>query len=320
MPDTKDLLERARRSAPRATFELTDLERRRDRRHARRKAGTIVVALALAAGTFGTAFLALREERAPAIGSTGTTGTTGTGSASTLPPATVAPLVADPGEYHLQRIRLDSKCRGPNDGCVQVPDEIELDVAIWWSPDESGLIDVFVGSGSYGITEGTFGPGEFPNGIDTSGFPTDPAALAEFLLARSQDDGASPAPLVSPPPEGDPEDGRMWRAITDVLQSHRVTPALRAALIEVAAGLQGSRVELDAVDPAGRRAHVVSMTDDTGELAERIFVDPASHELLAFTSGAADGSSVRWSWVIEEAGVAPIAGEDPTETSIPPAD
>lgn len=317
MPETKHLLERAERSTPRATFELADLERRRDRRLARRKAGTIVVALALAAGTFGTAFLALREEREAAIGSTGTTGT---GSETVLPPAPVAPLVAGPGEYFVQRIRLDSKCEDLGMDCVPAADdEILLDATIWWNADDSGMIDVTV-LRNYGITEGTFGPGEFPNGIDTSDFPTDPAELAEFLLARSQDDGASPAPLVSPPPDGDPQDGRMWRAITDVLQSHRVTPALRAALIEVAAGLQGSDVELDTVDPAGRPAHVVSMTDDTGAYAERIFLDPVNHELLAITSGAADGSSVGLSWVIHGAGVAPAVGEHPSATSISAVD
>lgn len=316
MPETRDLLERAGRSVPRATFELADLERRRDRRQARRKVGTIVVALALAAGTFGTAFLALRQEGGAAIGSTGTTGPA---PDTALPPATAAPLEVEPGEYHVQRIRLDSKCEEPGDDCVPVDTEVVLDVAIWWNPDESGLIDVTVAEG-YGIAEGTFGPGEFPNGIDTAGFPTDPVELAAFLLERSQEDGASPAPLVSPPPEGGPQDGRMWRAITDVLQSHRVTPALRAALMEVAAGLQGSHVELDTVDPAGRPAHVVWMRDDTAASVERIYLDPASHELLAITVGAADGSSVRWSWVIEEAGIAPAAGEAATETSIPAAD
>lgn len=312
MNSAKELLERAERSAPRAAFELADVERRRDRRQTRKKAGTIVVALALATGTFGTAFLALRQDQGTAIGGP-------TGSEPGLPPATVAPLVAGPGEYHVQRIHFDTKCLDGIGDCETAEPETALEATIWWNPDDSGMIDVDV-LGNYGITEGTFGPGEFPSGIDTSGFPTDPAELAAFLLERSQDDGASPAPLVSPPPDGHAQDGRMWRAITDILESHRVTPELRAALMDVAAGLQGAHVQTDAVDPVGRPAHVVWMTDDTGLRAQRIYVDPGSHELLAWTWGAADGSSVDWSWVIEEAGVAPAVGEAPTELSIPTAE
>jgi hypothetical protein len=138
---------------------------------------------------------------------------------------------------------------------------------------------------NYGIHPGTFGPTEFPNpnGIDVSIFPTETSELTRFLLDRSASDGASPAPLVTPPPDGASRDGQVWRAITDLLEDPHVTPIVRAALLDVAAGLRGARLEVDGVDPVGREADVVIFGNWGGELIERLYVDPASHDLLALT-------------------------------------
>lgn len=80
MDSAKDLLERAQRAAPPFETTLEGLDRRLARRHARRRVGTIVVAMALAAVALGSAFVALREPGRSLAGSSGPT--------EPLPPAT----------------------------------------------------------------------------------------------------------------------------------------------------------------------------------------------------------------------------------------
>jgi hypothetical protein len=309
MSSVRDLLERAERSAPPTSIELADLERRRDRRRTRQRLGTTIVALGLTATVAGGAFAVLREHPGSTAGTSGPTGA--------LPPATAAPLVAGAGEFYYSEVYFVTGCPAGEESLCAGADNL-LSARIWWREDGSGAIAVEEVR-NYGIDEGIFGPGEFPNGngIDVSDFPTDPARLAEYLLERSQPDGASPAPLVTPPPEGGPEDGRMWRAITDLLVDPNVTPTLRAALLEVGAGLQGSHVESDVADPVGRPAHVVEFGNWGGELLERLYVDPASHELLAWTRSAPVGDEPFSYWVIELAGLATETDVSPEITSIP---
>jgi hypothetical protein len=329
MTDTKHLLERAARSAPDPSFELVDLHDRRRRRRGKDRILALGVGLALAAATLGLVLVVMRPHAGGVAGASGPTGasgsgiTGGTGPAEgsgmvpgSLPPATRAPLVVARGRYSVQRVHLYENCDVPPEECWGG----ELWATWWWSQDGSGLIDVVIARG-YGITEGRFGPGEFPNdnGIDVSGFPTDPVQLYDFLLARSQPDGASPAPLVSPPPDGAPQDGRMWRAITDLLEDPHVTPTVRAALLQVAAGLQGSHVMLDRIDPVGRPAYVIEMGSDDGSWIERLYVDPGSHDFLGSAWNRAGEDRPYKVWLVEMAGVADSAGEDPSETSIPDA-
>lgn len=336
MRSTKDLLERARRAAPKPGFDFDDLQRRRDRRRARQRIGTTAVALTLTAVVFGAAFLALRQRDEIIVGATGSTGaigvtggtavtgTTGgtgsTGSLTELPPASQPALAAGPGDYYVHRVHLVAECVGTDERCGGGFSN-ELAATFWWRPDESGRIQVDVAR-DYGITEGTFEPGAFPNfnGIDVSDFPTDPAELADFLLAQSQPDGASPAPLVSPPPGGAPEDGRMWRAITDLLENPQVTPIVRGALLEVAAELRGSNVVLNATDLAGRPAHVIEFATNDGAWIERLYVDPTSHEFLARTWTWPDEVEPFQTWLVEMAGLAPSTQDGPTVTSIPTVD
>lgn len=298
MPDTKHLLERAGRSAPDVSFGLDDVRRRGERRHRdqRIRAGVVGLTLAVVAAALG--FIAFR----PAADRETTLGAGPTFDA-VLPPATTAALVAGPGESYYRAVLLVSKA---GDGA-------RLDATYWWSPDDdSGRIDV-TQAVAYGIDGGRFGPGEFPNwnGIDVSSFPLDPAELTAFLLERSAESGASPAPMVTPPPEGAPNDGQLWRAITDLLADPHVTPEVRAALLDVAAALQGSSVSMDVVDPAGRPAYEIAFGNWGGELEERLYVDPDTHELLAQTTSSEDG--ILEIYLVQHAGVA-----DSTETAPEP--
>ncbi len=304
MTDTRNLLDRAARTAPPARFELDDLRLRRDRRKRgdRVRSGAVGLSLAVilglgAATVRGGGDVNTAMSRSPR-----------------LPAASEEPLVAADGQYYVHRVHLYGTCanRPPGQGCW----DGELRATWWWAPDDSGRIQVEVAR-AYGIRGGRFDAGQFPNvnGIDVSTFPTDPSALYEFLLARSRPNGASPAPLVSPPPGGAPEDGRVWRAITDLLADPHGTPAVRAALLEVASGLRGSTLEPNGIDPAGRPAHVISQAVD-GDV-ERLYVDPATHEYLASAMSAANEDRPYLVWLVETAGVADGVEDGPTITSIP---
>jgi hypothetical protein len=326
MPSTKDLLEHAGRSAPAAGFELDDLGGRRSRRRRRDRGVAIAVGLVLTTATAALLTTALRPQGGAVVGSSGPTGgqppalsapsgPTGADGQDhafdALPPATQAPLVAADGQFHYRAVLISYHCVDGGDVCGG--NDVDLDASYWWSPaDDSGRIEVDARE-SYGIDAGRFGPGEFPNhnGIDVSDFPTEPDSLYDFLVVRSRPSGASPAPLVTPPPDGGPEDGRLWRAITDLLEEPRVTPAVRAALLDVAAGLQGSHVTVDSTDPFGRPAHIVEFGNWGGHILERLYVDPDSHELLCWTSSEATGALPFRYHVVQQAGVV-----GSTETSL----
>jgi hypothetical protein len=111
----------------------------------------------------------------------------------------------------------------------------------------------------------------------------------------------------------------MWRAITDLLADPHTTPTVRAALLDVAAGLRGSHVQTDHVDPVGRAAHVIEFGNWGGHLIERLYVDPATHEFLGWSwTDSADGSPLEY-FVIVSAGLTPSTetAPDESESSIP---
>jgi hypothetical protein len=310
--DSRVVLERARRQAPVPQLTLLDLHGRRERRQQIRRVQAGAVGLALTVVAAGTAFVGLREHRV--------SGPTEGGQPSVnLPPATTALPVARPGEFYYTQVHLVGRCpAGQEHSCGG--NDVELAATFWWSPDGSGRIEVDRVH-NYGIHPGTFGPTEFPNpnGIDVSTFPTETSELTRFLLDRSASDGASPAPLVTPPPDGAPRDGQLWRAITDLLEDPHVTPIVRAALLDVAAGLQGARLEVGGVDPVGREADVVIFGNWGGELIERLYVDPASHDLLAITWTSQISDRPFQYFVVERAGVAASRSSEPTVAESIPA-
>jgi hypothetical protein len=310
--DPRDLLERASMQAPAPRVTLVDLYRRRERRQRIRRVEAGALGLALAVVAAGTALVGLREH--------GILGPAEGGQPSlNLPPATTPLPSAQPGQYYYAKVHLVGGCpAGQEDYCGG--NDVELAATFWWAPDGSGRIEADRVH-NYGIHAGTFGPTEFPNpnGIDVSTFPTETAQLTRFLLDRSAADGASPAPLVTPPPNGAPRDGQMWRAITDLLGDPHVTPTVRAALLDVAAGLQGARLEVGVIDPVGRKADVVSFGNWGGNLVERLYVDPASHDLLAITWTSETSDRPFQYYVVERAGVAGSRSQEPIDARTIPA-
>jgi hypothetical protein len=310
--DPRELLERARRQAPVPQITLVDLHRRREQRQRIRRVEAGVLGLALAVVAAGTAFAGFREHRVPGPAEGGQ-------PSVNLPPATTPLPAAQPGQYYYTQVHLVGGCpAGQEHYCVG--NDVELAATFWWAPDGSGRIQTDRVH-NYGIHDGTFGPSEFPNsnGINVSTFPTETAELTRFLLDRSASGGTSPAPLVTPPPDGAPRDGQMWRAITDLLQDPHVTPTVRAALLDVAASLKGTHLEIGSVDPVGREADVVVFGNWGGELIERLFVDPASHDLLAITWTSEIADRPFQYYVVERAGVAASRSSEPTVAESIPA-
>jgi hypothetical protein len=300
----KGTLERVAATAPSPRFDMATVRARRAtrRRNARVRSG--IVGLAVAIVGLGAAYSTLGSaDDASIVG--------GGGAGDVLPPAVVSPQVAADGELYYRAVLLMHRSG----------DTSALDATTWWSPtNDSGRIEVDTAT-NYGIDGGRFAAGRFPNhnGIDVSAFPLEPRALTEFLLERSGPDGASPAPLVTPPPDGAPRDGQLWRAITDLMADPHVTPSVRASLLEVAARLQGAHVTLDATDPFERPAHVIEFGNWGGDLVERLYVNPVSHELLAWTTSLPGAARPYSYFVVQSVGVTTSTESAPQdrESAIP---
>ena len=245
MDDTKHLLEQARSNAPETPFGLEDVRDRRTHRERRRRLGATVVGLGLTAAIVGGVAFAMvssnTEGRIPGAGDGGSLASGGT-------------VVLGPGEFSYQRIRLEFSTHGPEcDGCSD--SSALLLVESWWGPDDSGRIEVLEKK-NYGIDEGDFGAGEFPDEGDLSAFPIEPAALEAFLLERSGSDGASPRPEVTPAPGVPLEEGQMWLAIRDYLGSTQylnATPELRAAMLQICPSSRWSMSKPAWATPRGER-------------------------------------------------------------------
>jgi hypothetical protein len=304
MPETKRLLERAGGQAPAPDFTLDDVRRRRDRAHRRRR---------LVAGVVGGGLtLAIVAVSVLTLGPLGGGGTVrGARGGIGLPPATRNPVTVGPNEYTYQHLTYRIGCTTGEDAPDTTCLDVDLDLESWWTWDGSGKIETTT-KRNYGLTEGTFGPGEFHTEGDLSAFPLDPDALRTFLLERSAADGASPRPDVTPAPGVPLEDGLLWNAIRDYLgdtQYLNTTPALRAAMLEVLATVPMVRVDVAATDPMGRDAIALRFFAYDEDVV--VFVDPATHDFLAMI-GSYQGSSAQERVIVDAAGATSSMSDRPT--------
>lgn len=170
-----------------------------------------------------------------------------------------AASVPGPGQYlyvRSEESNMQTTFGGPTDTySVLVPEERQ----IWIGADGSGrLVESFgqpvflsaadhagwVAAGSPSLAEApsddSFGPGGLSDGpTDLSKLPTDPAALGSMLFARKIEGG----------PAGAAED---FVQVGDLLRETDASPALRAALYQVAAHLPGVELLGQVTDHSGR--------------------------------------------------------------------
>jgi hypothetical protein len=275
-----DLTTRLRRTAedvPVPTDPFDRLLRRRDRKRRRDRIAAAAVAGLVALAALGGTLALLRGigtdgRSSPASGD-------GVGGSLTL----------QPGQYfYLKGTALEG-----GDGSL-------IEQETWWATDGSGELRFETDRPDKYIPwppEGIYQEGAFPV-EDLSSLSADPVVLEEQLRERA--DGDSPPAL--------------WEAIVDLLYFERfpnVVPEVRAALFEVAAGLEGVTRDDGAEDPVGRDAISLGLTDHEGYDWE-LFFDPDTHQLMARKvswdgswDGIGDSLTIFDSAIVESPGAEP---------------
>lgn len=264
MTDVRTDLELARSAAPSPDDDLEGLYRRRAHKIRRQRVATFAVvgcivlgSLALVSRGFGSGGGAQPRD----------------GSAIGMP---TADLAIPAGSFYYQRIDVG-----------------QTRFEMWWAADDSGRIERLAGGSDYGIDTGMFDAGQFPSDSGPVNYlSTDPAELEQQLRDRVEPGGASPEPYADWTGAPTVEWG-LIRSIGELLEAPDVTPAVKAALLQVAAGLDVVTVDPHATDPLGRDA--ILLTSDTEQQIHRWWFDPQTHQLMAANDG----------WTVLSAGVTP---------------
>jgi hypothetical protein len=196
-------------------------------------------------------------------------------------------LAMQPGEYLYLRVTSDEA----EDGHVR-------DEETWWAPDGSGEVrsrSTRTDKYPYPPT-GVYDPGTFPIWLHgVSSLSTDPAVLATQLREVTYD----------------------WDTL--LFETPYATPELRAAVFDVASGLDGVTVIEDARDPAGRPAIALETSErGDGDVSTwRTYFDPGTHQAIAWTFTSSRGGSA---WILLESAIVGEAGDlpEPDEWLAPP--
>jgi hypothetical protein len=198
-------------------------------------------------------------------------------------------LALMPGEYLYLRITSDEA----DDGHVR-------DEETWWATDGSGEVrNLGTRLDKYPYPPpGRYERGEFPIWLHgVLSLSTDPAVLAEQLREATYD----------------------WEML--LFETPYATPELRAAVFEVASGLDGVEVIEEAHDPAGRRAIALETSERDGSFTAtwRSYFDPGTHQALAWTFESTRGGSA---WILLESAIVDAPGERPDrdEWLVPPVE
>jgi hypothetical protein len=244
-------------------------------------------------------------------------------------PATSPP---GPGQYEY------TESDGSNDDCTNegstsfycyfLPEQRQ----IWIGADGSGrILETFgtlsfvtpadraawVSAGSPSISttpsDTTFGPHTLSDGPgDLASLPTDPSALGAELSARKIEGG----------PPGPAED---FVQIGDLLRETDASPALRAAVYQVAADIPGAILLGTVTDHSGRSGIGIARVNDDGVEQEYVF-DPTTSALLgeeqlatsvnAGGEGVSAGTVLGWA-VYLSSGIVDSLSDTPTGTVTP---
>jgi hypothetical protein len=196
------------------------------------------------------------------------------------------PLDLQPGEYFYLRVTSDEA----EDGWVR-------DVETWWAPDGSGEVrNRSTRQDKYPYPpSGVYGEGDFPEPYDVAWLSTDPEILAAQLREATfgGDFGLPEVPYAS--------------------------PEVRAALFDVASGLDRVTVIENIQDPAGRPAIALETSERAGPdtATWRTYFDPGTHQALAWTFESTHAGSA---WILLESAIVDAPGERPDrgEWLVPP--
>jgi hypothetical protein len=264
MSDVRTELERAGRYAP--PLEQDPYERlraRRDRKARRGRVTAATVSLAVAVVAIAGLWTAFRPQ-----GGAPTPGHAASGPSVDL---TVPP----DGYYFLRQVWYGAE--GHGDGATWTQ---QYATTTWYRADDSGRI---ISSSDGDRTDRSFDAGAFQQDTgDLTYLSTDPTQLLAQVTERMQPAGRSPEPFDQFSP-GPGQDGHVTaglvRSIGELLNDPNSEPSLKAALFEVASGLQGMDVQESVTDPTGRPATL--LTIETEDVVHQWWFDPSSEQLLA---------------------------------------
>jgi hypothetical protein len=300
--DLRTGLERAGRLAPPLEPDpMERLRRRRDRSANRGRAAAATLSLLLVAAAVGGAMLAFRGPGAPAVRHTAA--------------GPAVDLSIPPGAYYY----LDQTWFNPPSQQPGVTWTTEYATRTWYRADGSGRI---VTDDQGARTDRSYDPGKFQQDTgDLTYLSTDPDRLLAQMTERMQPSGRSPEPFDQFTP-GPGQDGHetagLVRSIGELLNDPNATPALKAALFQVATGLQSMSVTRDATDPVGRPATLLSI--ETEEVTHEWWFDPASEQLLAMRTSTPGSGDVLGLEIVRASGVAGSTdeGADLIASFVPP--
>jgi hypothetical protein len=277
MDDLRGSLKTASRlvTAPDRSYDR--LLERRERKRRRQRLASFVVALVVGVGSIGGAALLLAG-LGPAERSVG---------AGWGPDRDLA-MGADDYLY----LRIESSDLG--DGHIR-------DEETWWGLDGSGEVrnrGTRLDKYPY-PPAGVYGEGEFPIWLrDVDSLSTDPSVLATQLRAEAQERFGEPAT---------PE--TLWDATTLLLfETPYATPELRAALFDVASGIDGVTVEEEVRDPAGRLGIRLRLSDAAEGATWDVYFDPGTHQALGWSYRSSRGGYV---WEVIDSGIVDEIGALP---------
>jgi hypothetical protein len=279
MDDVRDRLRRASELVTPLDRPFDRLIERRDRnrRSQRLISATLAFGIASAVVGGGVILLSRMGDHVP--------GAEGTGWRSTKE------LAMQPGDYFYLRIESSEE----EDGYIR-------DEETWWGIDGSGEVrNRSTRQDKYPYPpSGIYGRGEFPSDfVDLLELSTDASVLADQLRHEPWNR------WLGEPPSPD----ALW-IFTRVLllETPLAPPELRAAVFEMASGIEGVVVMEDDLDPVGRAAIGLRFSDAENEATWKMYFDPGTHQALAWTYRSDRGGE---SWQILESGIVAVSGVRP---------
>jgi hypothetical protein len=199
-------------------------------------------------------------------------------------------LALRPGEYFYLKVESSEE----SDGWIR-------DEETWWGLDGSGEVrNRSTRQDKYPYPpSGIYGSGEFPSDVDASELSTDASVLADQLRHEPWNRwlGDPPSP------------GALW-IFTRVLllDTPSAPPELRAAVFDMASGIDGVIVTENDRDPVGRSAIGLLVSEEENGATWMMYFDPGTHQALAWTFRSDRGGE---SWEILDSGIVDSPGVRP---------